>query len=343
MKLSYEQLVSVTSGAVEFHDLEEGFCAYHFTAQQRNAYQIRSEVFNDSFYAKSCGSSGITLRFRTNSPWLKLAVHIKSASSRQYFSVDVTADGKLVGSVDNFEMPAFGTNFTTMQAPMGDFAGEFSLGEGEKTVCVYLPWSVICTITALELADGASLVPVKYPKKLLAFGDSITHGYDALRPTNKYITQVAEALGMEEFNKAIGGEVFWPELAQMEDPFTPDLITVAYGTNDWRLLDYEVIKQTCESFFQNLRKTYPNVPVVAITPIWRADHSLAHKPFSLFPLISQIIRDTVDKIGNAYVVEGWELVPQDTNLYADLRLHPNDEGFVHYAKNLLAAMPNEVK
>ena len=343
MKLSYEQLVSITSGAVEYHDLENGYCAYHFTAQQRKAYEIRGKEFNDSYYAKAHGSSGITLRFRTDSPWLKLGVHVKPASSRQYFSVDVTADGKLLGSVDNFEMPAYGTDFTLMEAPMGDFAGEFSLGEGEKTVCVYLPWSMECTITALELADGASLVPIKYAKKLLAFGDSITHGYDALRPSNKYITQVAEALGMEEFNKAIGGEVFWPELAQMEEPFTPDLITVAYGTNDWSHFGYDVVKENCENFFQNLRKTYPNAPIVVITPIWRADHGLTDKPFGLFPLIGETIRNTVAQIENAYVIEGWDLVPHDINIYADLRLHPNDEGFAHYAKNVLAAMPSEVK
>ena len=343
MKLTFDQLAAVTTGAVELYETQQGFVAQRFTEAQREAYKPRSEEFNDTFYAKTLGTSGIILRFRTDSPWLKLAVHVERSSSRKYFSVDVVADGERVGSLDNFQEPETGTDYTQMDVPMGDFAGEFPLGAGEKTVYIYLPWSVQCVITSLELADGAAVIPVKYEKHLLAFGDSITHGYDALRNSNKYITRLAESLGMEEHNKAIGGEVFWPALAAMADPFTPDLITVAYGTNDWRHFSYDVVKANCEGFFRNLRKTYPNTPIVAVTPIWRADHESKEQPFGPFPLVGQMIRQIVAELDNAYVVEGWDLVPMDTNLFGDLRLHPNDAGFVHYARNLLAAFPDELK
>ena len=45
--------------------------------------------------------------------------------------------------------------------------------------------------------------------------------------------RLADALGAEEVNKAIGGECFFPELAATKEDFQPEYITVAYGTNDW--------------------------------------------------------------------------------------------------------------
>ena len=35
------------------------------------------------------------------------------------------------------------------------------------------------------------------------------------------------------------------------------------------------------------------------------------------------------------VVYGYNLVPENEMLFGDLRLHPNDEGFLHYKENLL--------
>ena len=70
-------------------------------------------------------------------------------------------------------------------------------------------------------------------KRILCFGDSISQGYDALYPSNQYTPQLAKLLDAEEYNKAIGGEIFRPELALARDDFEPEYITVAYGTNDW--------------------------------------------------------------------------------------------------------------
>ena len=34
------------------------------------------------------------------------------------------------------------------------------------------------------------------------------------------------------------------------------------------------------------------------------------------------------------MISGFDFVPKDEKYYADLRLHPNDEGFEYYAENL---------
>ena len=72
--------------------------------------------------------------------------------------------------------------------------------------------------------------------------------------------------------------------------------------------------------------------------IWRADHESKEQPFGPFPLVGQMIRQIVAELDNAYVVEGWDLVPMDTNLLGDLRLHPNDAGFAYYFENLIGGV-----
>ena len=62
---------------------------------------------------------------------------------------------------------------------------------------------------------------------MLMLGDSITHGYDAISPSNSYASLVADMLDANAINKGIGGEVFWPQFAAMLDNITPEIITVA--------------------------------------------------------------------------------------------------------------------
>jgi hypothetical protein len=331
MKLTYQQIASAVSGAVRAWEGEDGFHACRFTREQTDAYLIRRE----DFHRKALSASGIVIRFRTDSPSLKLSVTVRSGSSRKYFGVDLLVDGRYVDSLKNFEDPTFGAHYVGMEASLGDFFKEFDLGPGEKNVALYLPWSVECVITALELADGAAFAPVKREKKLLAFGDSITQGYDALMPHRKYITRLADYLGMEEINKAIGGEIFWPELALMAHDFQPDMITVAYGTNDWTNRPYAEFRAASRAFYENLRKTYPNAPIFALTPVWRKDSVNQSRDYESIHQAEELIRQAVEDLPNITVIRGWEMIPQEEKLYADLNLHPNDEGFNHYFNNLV--------
>jgi lysophospholipase L1-like esterase len=202
-----------------------------------------------------------------------------------------------------------------------------------KKVCIYLPWSACAVIKTMELDDGAALEAVKPSKKLLAYGDSITQGYDAQHPSNKYITKLAEVLDAQEFNKAIGGEEFFPQLAQEETLEDPDYITVAYGTNDWSHNTREVLIQRCTDMYTILSRKYPKAQIYAITPIWRADWE-EKKPAGPFHDVEAIIREAVKDLPNVKVIRGFDLMPENIHLCADLRLHPNDAGFAYYFESL---------
>ena len=344
MKLSTKQIKEITLGAVRFEETEKGLAFHRFTKEQSDWYAR----VNPNFYIKSLSPAGVKLSFKTDSERLFLKLETVEGVSRWYFSADVYVDGKIAGYLDNMGEEALPRKFAFLdqederfsQNP-GIYFKEFSLGKGEKTVCVHLPWSTQAFLSEMEVDDGAFVEAVKPGKKALVFGDSITHGYDALRPSNRYPAKLCEALVAEEINKAIGGERFKPELAAMKDAFVPDFITVAYGTNDWSCNEPETFREDCKAFYKNLRENYPGVKIFAITPIWRKDKDVETQ-CGPFKTAEKFIREAAESLENVMVIDGMELVPHDENLYGDLRLHPNDEGFAHYAKNLYEKIKKEI-
>jgi len=333
VKLSTQTIKEIITGAVCFDEENGALTPYRFTREQLEFYRDR----NPDFYQRALCSAGMRLWFCTDSEHLSLQVVLTNNSSRKFFSFDVFVNGELIDCLDNFSGIEFPANYTTIDLPLGEFSKTFSLGKGEKQVCIYLPWAEKTVIKSMELDDGAKVTPIKPDKLLLAFGDSITQGYDARYPANKYATRLAAFLDADEHNQAIGGEVFYPELAATKQPFTPDYISVAYGTNDWSARTREQLIEKCTAFYANLATNYPDIPIFAITPVWRKDETM-EKPAGLFSDVEPIIREATKAYRNITVIPGYDLIPHEENLYGDLRLHPNDEGFAYYAENLTAAL-----
>lgn len=208
-------------------------------------------------------------------------------------------------------------------------------------MCIYLPWSVAVTVNELSLNDGAFIRPIRPEKKMLFFGDSITQGYDALRPSGRFTSKLAEAFGAEEINKGIAGELFFPALAQTRENFLPEYICVAYGTNDWSKSERDDFRRHCHAFYAALSANYPNAKIFALTPIWRKDQDL-EKVFGEFYEVSQDIKNIVREFSNIVCVEGDDLVPHDEHYFGDLRLHPNESGFACYYENLFEKIKDKV-
>ena len=188
------------------------------------------------------------------------------------------------------------------------------------------------------LQDGATVHPVKKTRKMLAFGDSITQGYDAIYPSRSYQNRLSDLLDASCINKGIGGERFFPALLDGELDLQPDLITVAYGTNDWSKRDPVTFENNCRGFFEKLTARYPDAKIIAITPIWRADNT-KQTPFGA-PLSEAVkrITDICAEFPRIAVIHGGSFTPRLGEFYADAYLHPNDMGFAFYAENLYPAV-----
>ena len=219
--------------------------------------------------------------------------------------------------------------------PLGNFGGTTDLGDGNKKISIVLPWSVRCYFKKFELKDSTYINAIKYKNNIIMYGDSITHGYDSIHPSNSYAMRLARKLDSNCHMKAVGGEVFRPELARIKQNVKPDYVTVAYGANDWGSTKKEEFDKNSEEFLKSISENYEGIKVFVISPIWRKDHTTPGMGFGEpFGYVHKRLEEICKNYNNLIYVNGWELVAQDENLYGDLRLHPNDDGFEMYFENL---------
>ena len=149
---------------------------------------------------------------------------------------------------------------------------------------------------------------------------------------------LANKLGAELYNLAISGDRFFPELLEYDMGVTPDIITVAYGTNDWYVHSRPTVERRSEEFIKRLSEKYPSAKIFMVSPIDRLSHEKAPRFGDYLPVVYDIIKKNSEGLDNVTVIDGWNLVPADPVYFAD-GLHPNDFGFEFYAENLY----NEIK
>ncbi len=327
--MNFEKIKEITAGAAYIEE-KDGKIAFHrFTKEQEELYKKA----NEPYFYKAQTTAGIKLSFLTDSKSLFLKFLITSVGTRFYFSIDITKDGETIGYIDNFSDKKLERDYTRQEFPDGVFEKSFNLGEGEKEVQIYLPWSAKAELLTILLDDGAFVKGARDKKTVLVYGDSITQGYDALRPSNRYMSRICRHFCLEEYNKAIGGEVFFEPLSELKDSFSPDFVIVAYGSNDWSKRAREkTVKNMC-GFYKNISKNYPDSKIFALSPIWRKDME-EEREYGKFSDVTEDIKEAVSDLENVTFISGFDFVPKDTKFFADLRLHPNDEGYLYYYKAL---------
>ncbi len=124
--------------------------------------------------------------------------------------------------------------------------------------------------------------------------------------------------------------------------YTPDIVTVAYGTNDWtRDTTRDQIAETVDRYLTRLIEMLaPSADLYVLTPLWRAIGEEVKAGGTLIEF-SAAISEAASAFANATVIDGTTLVPHLPEMFAD-GIHPNDEGFLHYAINLHRAVGRSV-
>lgn len=325
MKLTIENIKEITTGAADIISHEGKFCFYRLSSEEMEVIK----------HPLMFAPAGVQMRFKTDAKLLKLKVNARKALvTRSFFSFDVFVNGEMAGSIQNFKDEEFVGAYSDKEYPLGSFEGEFELPMGENTVRIVFPHSLAADVEEVELADATYCTPVKHEKTIIFYGDSITQGFDAVHPSRTYASIIAEKYGANVINKAIGGAGFSPAFAQIPRNEKADLLFVAYGTNDWGGYDLETLKNNTKGFVEGIKTNYPNIPVYVITPLWRKDWQETKKG-GTFQENFDVINDAFGKEENMTVIPGIDLVPHDNNMFGDLWLHPNEQGFGYYVDNLL--------
>ena len=314
MKLTLENLQTITTGAVSVTH-EDGWFRFRRFAHKPEAY------FPDdtAFQAKVTATASVKLDFITDATQLEFQYRATRASSRSLFFFDLYVNNALVATHGRADAD---------EQVDGSFF--HPLPEGEKRVTLYFPNLYHMMLQDISLADASVLLPPDYDYTMICFGDSITQGYDAQRPSLSYANRLAYALNASMINKGIGGDVFHPEL--IDDVLTPDIVTVAFGSNDWAHSEYDVFLRDSAAFLQKIRKFYPRAQVFVITPVWRRDNdriTACGKFENIAAALTALCRDFSD----VHVIDGSSLAAHVPELLVD-HVHPGELGHVLYGANL---------
>lgn len=321
MILNKEQVAQILRGADHFEDDGGFFRFYRFNQAQMDFY----EGYNRGFWIKTRATSGVNFDFFTDSSAFSFDYSVTNGSSRNFYYFDIYVDGVLSGHWG--EQPMWIRQGTVTTA----------LPAGEHRVTVWFPNLACAAVKNITLDDGASLRSAPRTRKMICWGDSISQGYDAVFPSLAYTNRLAQHFDADMINQAIGGEVFIPPLLDCGLAFRPDIVTVAYGTNDWSKCTREDFCAGVDGFLGRLAEQYkPEAKVFIITPIWRADRSRVTKAGTYDEAV-KYIADKAEELG-LFVIDGYNLVPHWYEFYSDQRLHPNDLGYGEYSRNLIAAI-----
>ena len=322
MKLNASQLDGIVHNALSTaYDENGGLHFYRFTESQRETYAAESA----DWVKKTLSGASVTLDFLTDSDFITLKFDLFPGSSQKWGSIDLYVDG--VFYADRYA------------ADLSIKLAGFDLPAGQHRVTVYLPWSAETVLHEVHLSDGATVLPVKRSCKLLCFGDSITQGYLTKFTSLSYVNQTARALDAEVVNQGIGGYIFNDAtLDESICAYQPDLITVAYGTNDYS--HYETAEEYGEHSGRYIRKLaalFPDTKIVGILPLYRNDENhQARKKYRAYSLddVRQVLQDQYAALPHGYVIRETG-IPHIPQAYAADYLHPNEFGFSVMSREII--------
>lgn len=309
MHLTYDQIKQIAFGALEVTKQEDGYHFSRFTDSQVAIYKALSAHFN----LRAGNTAGCRLEFHTDSNGLILEVGTAGA-------YEVLIDG--------------------LQAHYLKYSGKrrysIALPEGDTHVTVLLPWDSEGVINMMHIDDGSYLRPHTFDHKILFLGDSITQGFSAKFKSLSYSYLLAQHLHADFLNWAVGG--FYFHAPSLEDVgFDPDIVVIAYGTNDYTSFKSpEAQQQACAEYLKKVKALYGDKQVFCISPLWRADGIVRRAAGSFEEVRARVIREIE---ANGFIhIDGLLLHPHSEEFFADGCLHPNDYGFSVYARNLIRAM-----
>lgn len=318
MKLTNEQIKSVTFGAVRAYEENGILHFYKCTQKQIDAWTAHRE---DLGY-RAATSSGIRLDFHTNSQNLAFCAF-------QGKKFEVYVDGLLRKQI------IFDTE-KEAAIPLCDPLGH---KKDSYRVTLYFPSHEVGVIEWVEIDDGAYITPHEYDRKWLFIGDSITQGWAAIIDSLSYALRVSRFFNADCVVQGIGGAYFAEDSFDSID-FDPDIVSVAYGTNDfghYKTLDE--LREHARAHLSLIANEYKDKKLFYISPIWRDKRD--GKAMGSFEECREVLIKEAVRLGFTHI-DGLTLVPPLPDFFYDEYLHPDNNGFSLYAENLISAMKDYI-
>ena len=320
MLVNFNELKNAVFGACRIIEKDGAIEFYRFNAEQEKVIILNNDNVLDN-YKKSLATSNVVIDFYSNTENLNIKFNTKVATSQCACYVDVFIDGEIFIH-EGYNKYADGEIDLSIVLP-----------KKEKRVTVYLPNLFRSVIKSFEIDNGATFKPYITDRNFLFIGDSITQGYTSEYPSGSYANKISRYFDAHSINHSIGGAFFNAELISEDIGVMPDVIFIAFGTNDWS--KNRDIKTTAPVFMDKLTEKFPNSKIIAITPIWRGGIEDKEKETLIsFDEMQSFLKNLYSKYPSVFTVDGLPLVPRSSDYFISDVLHPNDKGFCEYADNL---------
>ncbi len=236
-----------------------------------------------------------------------------------------------------------GVRVSEADALLGDGSVRLAGGRGDGRAIVYLPEGMRPTLLGVRALGGA-IAPAPRDPRWICYGDSIAEGWCASEPAGAWPQILAREQRLDVVNLGYAGAARG-ELASAEEiaQLPADLISIAHGTNCWTRTPHsaELFAAGLRAFLAIVRASHPRTPLVAISPILRADAERAPNKLgatladlrAAFERTILAARDAGDRA--LVLVPGLSLVPRER---LPDGIHPDDAGHVLLARAIAPAL-----
>lgn len=314
MKLSFEQIKNITVGALNVWEEDGSIRFARCTRKQIEAWYKIDTVLGE----RSEATTGVRLDFYTNSKVFAFTpkckknheIYIDNVLTYAYFEKD-------------FE---------------DSVRKEIKLDGNEHRITLYLPSHNPGNLESVEIEDNATITPHKFDCKILFIGDSITQGWESTWDSLSYAYHVSRFFNAESVIQGIGGAFYHATTFDEAIKFDPDIVIVAYGTNDWGHghATLESGRAHCRKYLDQLVARFGDKKMFGISPIWRGDNDRITAMGSFKECVSYV-KEEIQNHGMT-LIDGQTLTPHMPDFYSDAYLHPDTKGFGIYALNLIAQL-----
>ncbi len=272
-------------------------------------------------------TSGVRLRFRTDSSYIALKVTLPS--------VDLMPHMPLTGS-SGFDIYS-GKQFQMFVSPLNtDTKFERSTvfyapadNDGFRDVTINFPLYNKVSEVLIGLDKHSNLLPPKKTKygKVVFYGSSITQGGVASRPGNNYANILAKNLDFELVNLGFSGNAFGDtEIAEYIASIPMNAFVMDY---DFNARSTEELENTHEAMYRIIRNKQSDVPIILITnpfPDFLGREDSSKERLDIIHRTYEKAVSEGDK--NIYFIDGKTLVgTSERDTCTVDGTHPNDLGF----------------
>lgn len=311
--------------AIQVTQCNNGWRIDRFTKKQLESY---AALGNNTIHARSLCSAGVMLDLKTNSQFLQFHYHVERSHDR-HSHFDVYLNDQFVCSKPVQTDGLFHFNLQEDANNVLERSSEFN------RISVYFPHYAEIHLHTLVMAEASITEPTtSYPRNLLVVGSSSTQGRNAKHPSSSFGVILSRFLGMNLLNQGVGSYYFDQNSLDPDLPYSPDLITVQYGSNDWGKWEkLDIFRERCEAYMEKLVHLYPKATILMMTP-----HGLnvsAAKPMGTLKDLIQVMKETGARYPTVHVIEGTQLIPRFSDFFEEDRVHPTDAGFLHMALNII--------